>query len=503
MLEKVEYSIPDAFNTLNIEKENNQNRISILNDKILDLKQDFERQRETKPMFWHFWFNTKSAKTYKTTVNSINGKIDTARNEIENFKKQIEEIEDKILKLTKYNYIKEEFDQFTPDGAFWKEAFKDEKPSKSQELSPWFNETLKNHSISLFFQALKLHSVFLSLASKQIKSNIELLVCHFGRKINNISDEDIKGIWNTLFLLVPVISTTFASVSNLFKNINEETFGWLFIDEAGQAIPQAAVGAINRCKRVVAVGDPLQIEPVVTLPEKVFDYIKKENDIPMDIFSTKSSVQSFFDKINPLGTFVNADMWIGSPLNIHRRCAEPMFSISNEIAYNGIMQNANRGREIPTIGSLNSRYDNIQGTCTIKQFVPEQGIHAIKLIQDYYDGLENKEKFSLFVISPFKTVVYEFKKQVRYNLPKDIQQKMIGKIGTVHTFQGKEADIVLFISGCDGTKTGAINWADSTPNLLNVALTRAKKVFIAIGNKSLYKNTRYFSKMISKLDNNK
>ena len=68
------------------------------------------------------------------------------------------------------------------------------------------------------------------------------------------------------------------------------------------------------------------------------------------------------------------------------------------------------------------------------------------------------------------------------------EKHRVTNIGTVHTFQGKEAKIVYFVLGADKNSEGAAAWAVSEPNIINVAATRAKEEFYVIGDKSLYSN---------------
>jgi hypothetical protein len=60
------------------------------------------------------------------------------------------------------------------------------------------------------------------------------------------------------------------------------------------------------------------------------------------------------------------------------------------------------------------------------------------------------------------------------------------QVGTVHTFQGKEADAV--VDWGHGYVLGARRWAGHPPNLLNVAVTRAKRRIYVIGKRDAWKD---------------
>ena len=64
------------------------------------------------------------------------------------------------------------------------------------------------------------------------------------------------------------------------------------------------------------------------------------------------------------------------------------------------------------------------------------------------------------------------------------------RIGTVHTFQGKEAQgVILLLGAPNPSQNGARNWATTNVNLLNVAVSRAKQNFYVVGNHELWANT--------------
>ena len=145
----------------------------------------------------------------------------------------------------------------------------DKEGHEAQQLrTPWFGKRAHRARDDLFVAAIQLHKAFIDAAAVPLRANLNLLMDVFGGKpVTFGASGGLTDLWATLFLITPVASSTFASVERMLHGVPSQSLGWLLVDEAGQAIPQSAVGALMRTKRAVVVGDPLQIEPVVTLPD--------------------------------------------------------------------------------------------------------------------------------------------------------------------------------------------------------------------------------------------
>ena len=366
----------------------------------------------------------------------------------------------------------------------------------------------------LFRKSLLLHEAWLLVVTS--KSNFIQNLMAMPELLQNSfagSADDERALWQSIFMIVPLISSTFASISRQFGDLGAESLGWLFIDEAGQAVPQAAVGAIMRAKRVFVIGDPLQIEPVFTLPKRLIQELMQTSAHIADggYSPDEVSVQVLADRANPFGTLVHKDgdydIWIGSPLRVHRRCIDPMFGIANKIAYNDRMVFGLESRdpttdEMPLLGQ--SCWIDLPGKAVGRQAVPGQVDFVARLIARFYVRFGKYPH--LYVISPFKEVKERLAARLR---ERELWDRLNGEkpsianldhwiktqVGTVHTFQGREEDTVIMLLGVDAQTEGAAAWASSKPNILNVALTRAKRRFYLVGDRQLWGKQRYFQEV--------
>ena len=354
----------------------------------------------------------------------------------------------------------------------------------------------------LLYDALQLQKAV--VMSDAFRNNLKLLSQYWGplnEKKNLQKNFDLDMIFpallNSLMIAVPVISSTFAAVERFLVNCkSESSLGTVIIDEAGQASPHMLVGALFRAQKAIVVGDPKQIEPVQTVQDLFVERIGGEG---IGKYRSKElSVQSLADAQNPFAGIIKnldgSESWVGCPLVIHRRCKDPMFTVANELSYGGFMINKTMNPKDPIEPCKEScwiTYDasNIGSSTGKDRYIQIQGQIAFELIQKL--RARNTKFKDIFIITPFTTVAYGFKKYMESisddivnwtDTDKDNKSSWLkDNIGTVHTFQGKEAKVVIYMLGCqsDGSANGAIKWVNA--NNVNVAFTRAKEYVYVIG----------------------
>jgi superfamily I DNA and/or RNA helicase len=162
--------------------------------------------------------------------------------------------------------------------------------------------------------------------------------------------------------------------------------------------------------------------------------------------------------------------------------------------------------------TMDNAFIHCTGQVEGKHYVPAQANIVKNLLIEEINFCKGFP--DIFIITPFSEISYKLRSALFGSLKKtlgayeqnlsnsQINNWLKSHIGTVHTFQGKEAKGVIMCLGIDEKTHGAARWASSKPNLLNVAITRAKHRFVAIGDKNIWLKQSYFSEL-SKLNEKK
>jgi hypothetical protein len=410
-------------------------------------------------------------------------------------------------------------------------------PTKDRQLStPFIDATIERMQIDVFVRALVLHRCFVQSSWTEISANLTAWSSLVMRPwlASDLGCETATAVWKSFFLICPVLSTTFASARRMLEGVVWSSLGWALIDEAGQATPQSALGVLLRCKRAIVVGDPLQLEPIVSLSSSIVRLVEKTYGANSSFITSDNgvSLQTVADRCSVHGTTRQVtgpdksvrNEWIGIPLVVHRRCLEPMFSMSNQIYGQDMISSVDEpdglherhpfGESvwIETFGAAHphavreqidlvtkmvlrlfgyyrKRYRELESTLS-----PNANIEEVRRILDPWSTP------SLSVIAPFRQVEEQLQERLS-------EFRGLGKwaelhVGTIHKFQGKESEAVIVVLGLDEKTKGAASFATSKPNMMNVAVTRAKHRLYVVGSSAVWGDTPYFGDIYAEFKDN-
>lgn len=308
-------------------------------------------------------------------------------------------------------------------------------------------------------------------------------------------------------LVYPIMTTTLASSMSLFFSHKMDIYDFLIVDEAGMITPNLLFPLICRSKRAMVVGDPKQLEPIVTLDEKEKEEYKEKDWEYIETQEARKYIE--YQKYSPTmstayhraakcQTVEFDDIGDGIELDEHRRCLNDIARIFIDIAKYDRLKIETKKLELDdkhyipysNLGNKSLHYFDVQ-IDSMKDNVNAKEIEHIDKILNFIEESGFNLENDVGIITPYRNqaskLISKFKTRINHT-------RKLEKIGTVHKFQGAEFPIVIF-SPVVGTND-SINFINSKPNMLNVAVSRAKIVFMVVGNIELLKKGTYSNKMI-------
>lgn len=278
-----------------------------------------------------------------------------------------------------------------------------------------------------------------------------------------------------------VIACTLVGANN--QMLKGMTFETVFIDEAAQALEPASWIPILKSNRVIFAGDHCQLPPTI----KSFEAAKSGLEVTL------------FEKAIQRN---QADTMLQEQYRMHEQIMSFSSRIfyKNELRANEMVKNWKVFSEDQTIEFIDTAgcgYFEEVDPETRSSYNTEEANILFKHLLHYLSNLEAMEKSdeltSIGIISPYKAQVISMQEQL---LAMELEEATAQKIAvnTIDSFQGHERD-VIYISLVRSNEKGEIGFL-SDIRRMNVALTRARKKLVVIGDSATIGQHAFYEKFL-------
>lgn len=287
-----------------------------------------------------------------------------------------------------------------------------------------------------------------------------------------------KRLIDQILASAQVITATLVGTSHsVLQNIKFRT---VVIDEAAQALEPATWIPISMASRVILAGDPFQLPPTVKSQEA-----KRGG---LEITLIEKCLQRFKEL---------------SLLNIQYRMHEKIMGFSNQKFYENALNaapevaNASIGNTaaIVFIDTAGCGFEEKVNKSFRSRYNPDEfnilREHFLQLTTYFSEGT----KPGIAIISPYREQVVHISEAIS---EEDVFAKTPITVDTIDGFQGQEEDIV-YISLVRSNSKGEIGFLKDYRRM-NVAMTRAKRKLIIIGDSATIGNDTFYSDLLEYIE---
>ena len=358
-----------------------------------------------------------------------------------------------------------------------------------QTLSKTLDARIANHPNFGELRALRKRLEHTKLMGSKYKRNFG----HFEKAERRILHQEAKQlksdadmlefyITNDLLQTSEVIACTLVGSSH--QTLRGRKFKTVFIDEAGQALEPASWIPILKSQRVIFAGDHLQLPPTIKSIEAARQGLDK----------------TLFEK----GIAIHPEQ--STMLQVQYRMHEDIMRFSSDyfyksglIAHESVRAELLRPHEPPVefIDTAGCGYTEQQDPETQSRLNKDEASLLIRLAEKLIDeiGLDQwlRENITMGIITPYRAQVDYLHLLAEGSSQLEPLHKLI-TINTVDAFQGQERDVIAisFVRSNDKGEVGFLSDIRRT----NVAMTRAKKKLLMIGDSATLGSHPFYTQLL-------
>ena len=432
---------------------------------------------------------------YRRTVASLTHEMASLNREIEQVKRDAYRAHEEYLKnIATSIYAVEKFGLLSPEQV---EELK--KATDLYELDQQLDVTVR---YAQFWLAIHIYEAEWLLAAAG-----DELIPHDERYRTTASH--MEKYWQQVTALTPCFVMTVYQLPKYFKLWTEKGEkprfdlrrpDLLIVDEAGQVDISVGASAFALPKRALVVGDVLQLAPVWSIDPESDREMASTFGLGDHWDHMGDSGITSSDHSSVMAAASSASRWCYGPdldpglfLAEHFRCHTDIIEYCNDLLYKGMLKPSrpldgyklrNKTASPFLFKTVPNSKDQRKGPSRVN-FQEATAIATwVRDNFDFFRAIYNpeedvqKDKTIVGVVTPFAAQASVIKQRIASIVDPSVRDKIT--VGTAHTLQGAERSVVLF-SPVYGDNSGQAGFIDGTLELMNVAVSRAKDLFIVFG----------------------
>ncbi|HWH09713.1 MAG TPA: AAA domain-containing protein [Solirubrobacteraceae bacterium] len=280
--------------------------------------------------------------------------------------------------------------------------------------------------------------------------------------------------------VLPAWGTSALSVRSNFA-CEAGAFDIVVIDEASQCTLPAVLPLAFRAKQLVIVGDPNQLPPVVTVPAAELEQLPGIAGLDGPELRDRGQLYGVDSAFDAFGKLVTGELL----LDEHYRCHPEIAGYCDEEFYSGalhILTDTWRAHAQPVRGL---EWRQVDGEVEAGGTSGRINRSEAEAIADWAAGNAQALRAAgaeLGIVTPFAAQARLLRTELRRRLDTETTDALNLRIGTAHTFQGGERDVMVFSPVIStGVPAGTVDWLEKNRYLVNVAVSRARVGLVVLG----------------------